>query len=80
MTSAFTMDIFYSILTLFYLFYRGDRVQQFSLLQIKGMENKGQTMLTDDMFRIRDENLGFFNAVRKLQLSLNWSLNWSIWG
>ena len=77
MTSAFTMDIFYSILTLFYLFNRGDRVQQFSLLQIKGMENKGQTMLTDDMFTIRDENLGFFNAVRKLQLSLNWS---SIWG
>ena len=29
--------IFYSILILFYLFYRGDRVQKFSLLNIRGM-------------------------------------------
>ena len=29
--------IFHSILILFYLFYRGDRVQKFSLLNIRGM-------------------------------------------
>ena len=92
MTSAFTMDIFYSILTLFYLFYRGDRVQQFSLLQIKGMAYKGQIMFRDNMKgkitrklgkyqNIRKESplsffIGIFKAVRKLQLSLNWSSIW----